>query len=218
MMIDEQYQNLGTMDKENFSRIVNQLLAHTFLLAEEYDFGDGPARVNKDYLFVERNYDLFQDYLSMAGFTLERDSGYGVISLKSSYDGNRVRFDKFTTLLVYTLRLIYEEEREKLTLTKEVVVTTGEIIQKLLYLGTVTRKPGNIQLHDGLRTLYRYRVITRKEGAWEDPETRILILPTILFIVSNEQISNLAKLADPEEGEADTAETEEAEEVYVEEE
>ena len=207
-MIDEQYQRLGMMDKENFSRIVNQLLAHTFLLAEDYDFAEGISRVNKDYLFAERNFDLFQEYFSMAGFRLERDSGYGVITLVSSYDGNRVRFDKFTTVLVYALRLMYEEEREKLTLTKEIVVTTGDIVKKLFHLGAIAKRPANLVLHDSLRTLGKFKVVVKKDGAWEDPETRILILPTILFIVSNEQISNLSRLVEPEEGVADIPEEE----------
>ena len=208
-MIDDRYNRLGTMDKENFSRIVNQLLAHTFLLVEDYDFSEGISKVNKDYLFVERNADLFQEYLNLAGFRLEKDSHYGVISLYSESDGNRVRFDKFTTILVYALRLIYEEEREKLTLTKEVMVTTGEIVQKLFTLGTVAKRPSNSVLHDAFRTLAKFRVIAKRDGAWEAPETRILILPTILFIVTNEQISNIARLLEPDEG-AEEAEEPEA--------
>jgi len=197
------------MDKENFSRIVNQLLAHTFLLVEDYDFSEGISKVNKDYLFVERNIDLFQEYLNLAGFRLEKDSNYGVISLYSESDGNRVRFDKLTTILVYALRLIYEEEREKLTLTKEVMVTTGEIVQKLFTLGTFAKRPSNSVLHDALRTLAKFRVIAKRDGAWEAPETRILILPTILFIVTNEQISNISKLLEPD-GESEEAEEPEA--------
>ena len=206
-MIDERYERLGMLDKEKFGRIVNYLLAHTFLLAEEYDFAEGITRVNKDYLFAERNYDLLQEYLSMAGFGLERDSGYGVISIVSSYDGNRVRFDKFTTILVYALRLIYEEEREKLTLTREVMITTGELIQKLFSLGTITKKPANNIMHDAMRTLSKFRIIAKREGIWEAPETRILILPTILFIVSNEQISNLSKLLDSDDTEENIEDT-----------
>ena len=196
-MVDQLFQRLTSAEKENFSRIVNQLLAHTFLLAEEYDFAEGMTRINKDYIFTERNFELFQEYLEMAGFRLDRDSGYGVITLFSSYDGNRVHFDKLTTVITYALRLIYEEEREKLSLSKEVFITTGELVQKLFHLGAISRRPGNTALHDALRSLARFRVIIKKEGQWENAETKILILPSILFIVTNEQISNMARLIEP---------------------
>jgi hypothetical protein len=68
---------------------------------------------------------LFQEDLKYSGFQLERDSNYGVISLSSSYDANRQKFDRLTTLMVYVLRLIYEEEREILSLSKESFTTTG---------------------------------------------------------------------------------------------
>ena len=198
-MFEEKYEKLGMVDKENFSRIINQLLAHTFLPADIYDPGEGMTRISKDYLFVERNFLLFQDYFSYAGFSLERDSSYGVIYLTGTYEGNRVRFDKMTTYMVYALRFMYEEEREKLSLSENIIITTGDLIHKLISLGVIRKKPSNIQLHDSLRTIARFRVIEKIDGSWEDAETRILILPVILFIVSNEQISNMYKLIDEEE-------------------
>ena len=137
----QEYDRFSLTDKENFARIVNLLLSHTFLLVEEYDFREGISRVNKDYLFVERNYELFRQYFEMAGFGLSRDSHYGVISLSSRFDGTRVRLDKLSTIMVYALRLIYEEGRENLTLTKEVILTTGDLVHKLINLGAVKKKP-----------------------------------------------------------------------------
>lgn len=214
-MFEEQYEKLGMTDRENFTRIVNQLLAHTFLAVETYDPAEGITRVNRDYLFTERNLDMFRTYFSFAGFSLERDSHYGVIYLTSSYEGNRVRFDKLTTILVYALRLIYEEERAKLTLTKEVIITTGDLVHKLLTLGAIKKKPANAQLHASLRMLAHYRILEKLDGAWEAAPTRLLILPTILFIVTNEQISNLNRLLESEDAVA--AETgDEQEEGYEE--
>ena len=207
-MFEERFEKLGMTDRENFKRIVNQLLAHTFLPVEEFDFTEGISRVNRDYLFTERNFELFSDYFAYAGFGLERDSGYGVIYLSSSYEGNRVRFDKLTTLIVYALRLIYEEKREELSLQKEIFTTTGELVHKLITLGVVGKKPANQALHEALRTLSGFRVIEKVDGPWEAAETRLLILPTILFIVSNEQISNMYRLVEPDNGEEESEEAE----------
>ena len=134
-MFEEAFEKLNLTEQEAFRRIVNWLLAHTYLLQGTYAFEDNMNRTNPDYLFVERNFELFQDYLEYAGFHLERDSNYGVIFLSSSYEFNRVKLDKATTLMLYVLRLIYEEEREKLSLSRDIFTTTGDLVHKMLSLG-----------------------------------------------------------------------------------
>lgn len=165
-MFTEDFDKLGMQEQENFRRIVNMLLAHTFLISDQYDFANGIRKANPDYRFVERNFPLFTDYLEYAGFTLTRDSGYGVISLVSTNDYNRVHFDRLTTLMVYTLRLIYEETREKLQLSDEIFTSTGELVQKMITLGALTKKPANREIHESLRLLGRFQIIAKQDGIW----------------------------------------------------
>ena len=206
-MFEEKFEKLNMTEQDSFKRIVNWMLAHTFLLQKNYVFDDSMKKTNPDYLFVERNFELFEEYLEYSGFRLERDSNYGVIFLSSSYEFNRVRLDKITTLMIYVLRVIYEEEREKLSLSKDIFTSTGNLIHKMLSLGVIKKKPANSMIKDSLRMLNRFRIIEKLEGSWEDAETKLLILPTILFIVTNERISNMYRLLDeepdrlPEEGE-----------------
>ena len=210
-MFEEAFEKLNLTEQEAFRRIVNWLLAHTYLLQGTYAFEDNMNRTNPDYLFVERNFELFQDYLEYAGFRLERDSNYGVIFLSSSYEFNRVKLDKATTLMLYVLRLIYEEEREKLSLSRDIFTTTGDLVHKMLSLGVIKRKPANLTLRDSLRTLNRFRIVEKVEGPWENADTKLLILPTILFIVTNERISNMYQLIDDdEEGEHEETEADAA--------
>ena len=197
-MFEEAYEKLGMTERESFARIVNLLLARTFLTAENYNFQEERRITSRDYLFVERNFELFSAYFTYSGFRLTRDSNYGVIYLSSSYDFNRERFDKLTTLMIYTLRLIYEEEREKLSLSKDVFSSTGDLVEKMLALGAIGKKPTILQLHDSLARIGRFALIEKMSGNWEEPMTRFVILPTILFIVSNEQISNMHRLVDKE--------------------
>ena len=206
-MFEEKFEKLNMTEQDSFKKIVNWMLAHTFLLQKNYVFDDSMKKTNPDYLFVERNFELFEEYLEYSGFRLERDSNYGVIFLSSSYEFNRVRLDKITTLMIYVLRVIYEEEREKLSLSKDIFTSTGNLIHKMLSLGVIKKKPAKSMIKDSLRMLNRFRIIEKLEGSWEDAETKLLILPTILFIVTNERISNMYRLLDeepdrlPEEGE-----------------
>lgn len=200
-MFEENYEKLSMAEQEAFKRIVNWMLAHTFLLQDNYVFDDSMKRTNPDYLFVERNFELFEDYLEYSGFRLERDTNYGVIFLSSTYEFNRVKLDKMTTLMIYVLRLIYEEEREKLSLSRNIFTSTGDLIHKMISLGVIKKKPANQVMRDSLRTLNRFRIVEKPEGSWEDADTKLLILPTILFIVTNERIGNMYRLLEEEPGE-----------------
>lgn len=197
-MIEETLEKLSTAEQETFKKLVNYLLGRTYLLRERYAAEDDMLLSNPEYRFVDRNFTLFNDYLSLAGFRLERDSNYGVISLWSDFDYNRRKFDKFTTLALYTLRLIYEEGREKITLRPEIFTATGELIHKMLSLGLVKKKPPQRDILAALRQLGKFNIIEKIDGKWESASTRLLILPTVLFIVSNEQINNMYALAESE--------------------
>ncbi len=192
----ENFEKLNLTDQERFSQLTNYLLAHTFLLSKTYDFSTKTRPINEDYIFVERNLELFQDYLSFAGFRLTVDTNYGVMTLESDYDGTRVRFDKFTTIMLYSIRLIYEEEREKLTLNDAVFITTGDIVKKMIAIGVLTKKPADRLLRNSLRLLGQFNLVQKDSGPWERAETRYAILPSILFVVSNEQIKNIDRLVD----------------------
>ena len=70
------------------------------------------------------------------------------------------------------------------------------MVHKMISLGIINKKPADTVLRDSLRRLNRFRIIDKAEGFWENAGTRLLILPTILFIISNERISNMYALLD----------------------
>lgn len=198
-MFQEEYEKLSTNEKGEFKKIVSHLLAHTYLIREEYNFDADVKVLDQDFIFAERNIEMISEYLSYAGFSVEKDTEYGVIAVSSDNPDNRVSFNKLTTLMIYTLRLIYEEEREKLTLIKEVFTSVGDLINKMITLGAIPRKPSNAEMEKSLRALKKYNLIRKVDGQWSDAHTRMLILPSILFIVTNEQISNLSELVKTKE-------------------
>ena len=64
-MFEQEFEKLNMADQEAFRRMVNWMLAHTYLLQGDYAFEDNMRRTNPDYLFVERNFELFQSYLGV---------------------------------------------------------------------------------------------------------------------------------------------------------
>lgn len=210
------FDQLNQTDKTIFKKMINQMLSKTFLIRDSYDMETGRMKVHSDYRFVERHFELFMGYLELGGWTLHRDSNYGVIHIDSAHDFNRQQLSKFNTLVLFTLRLIFEENREEVQLRKEVIIEIGSLVQKMNVLGVLEKRPAIKELTDALKVLASFNLIARLEGGkWETMSTRIMILPSILFVIPNEKISVLSELTNlPEDGEVDEIEEfEEMEEV-----
>lgn len=191
-MVDKLYDELNVMEKEVFKKIINQLLGKTFIVNHIYDENKKTSIMNPDYRFIERNLDLFKNYLDLAGWKLERNDNYEVIYITSNYGYNKARLDKFTTIILYLLRLMYDQKRENINLTDQIIVTVSEIISTLSEIGAYDKKkPSIIEMKTALRTIANFNIIQKIDGAYESPDTKIIILPSILFAVTAESITKI---------------------------
>lgn len=194
-MFEERFSAMTDFEKNSFRRIVNQLLAHTFLVNRIHDFRADVIKSNPDYNFVERRFSLFEDYLSFAGFSLERAGDIGVIRLYSnSCDETRVHFDKLTTEMIYVIRSIYEKRMLDLSLNSEVYVSIGEVIHEMLDMNMIQKRPAKNLLVDAVSALIRYRIVEKVSGKLDDGETRLLVLPTILYVVTNDDLAIITEM------------------------
>ena len=196
---------LTAEEREHFSRIINILLAKTFILRDRLEHREKSLAADRDFRFIERQYHLFRDYLAVAGWELTLETDYGVAWVSNPAGFSRRKLDKVTTYFLYVLRLIYEEEREKLSIRKEVITTVIEVVQKLGYLGLIDRRITDTLLADSFAILKDFNIIDKLDGSWTDPEARILIYPTILFVISNERINFLYRNLCGENGAGDHA-------------
>jgi hypothetical protein len=190
-MWTEDYEKLNNSEKEEFKRLSNLLLSKTFITRDFYDLKESMMKVNPEYRFIERHFELFSSYFSCSGWAVLKDNQYGVISIENIYEYNRLKLDRFTTLVLYTIRLIFEEERERVSLRNEIMTTTGQIIHKMLTMNIFKKKPSDRDISESLRLLSNHNLIQKISGQWENADTRIMILPSILFVLSNEKISRV---------------------------
>ena len=193
-MWQQNYERLNNAEKELFKKLVNLILAKSFFIRDYFDEKESRMRIHGDYKFMERHWELFTGYLSFGGWTLHKDNTYGVIHLISQYEYNRFQFNKFTTMILLTLRLIFEEKREEVSLRNEVVIQNHELVQKMTVLGVVEKKPAFKDLTEALKTLAGFNILGKLSGKWDSPEATLMILPSILFILANERISQLNEL------------------------
>ena len=180
---------LSAADREQFSRVINILLAKTFILRERFDTREKTVTVDRDFRFIERHQVLLEEYLSLAGWDLSLDSYYGVAAVTNRFGYNRRQLDRATTYLLYVIRLIYEEEKENLSLRREVVTSVFEIVNKLDHLGLNDKKITDSLLNESFGILKDFNIVERLDGSWTEPQARVIIYPTVLFVVSNERVN-----------------------------
>lgn len=211
---EQEWEKMTDKDREQFARVVNLLLQKTFIVRDEVDAKSHGILINKDFRFLERYQTLFADYFRVAGWEIQLDGHRGVAALYNRFGYNHRRLDKAATYILFTLRLIYEEQLEKLALRREASATVGELVEKMFYLGLLDKKPSDKMLRENLAILKNHNIIDKLDGSWTSPQTRLIIYPSILLLVSNEKIGELyetlRQTAMGEEGEDDETAGEDA--------
>ena len=192
-MLVEKYNDLTNAEKDNFKRVVSLILAKTFIVNRIYDKSQKTFKSNADYRFIDRNIELFREYLELAGFRLVKDSNYEVIYIENEYGYNKKRLDKNTTIFLYGLRLKFDEDRESVKLNIDTIVTVSDIIKTLMDVGAYNKKPSDLEIKTALSNLINFNIIQKVDGPLEKPETKIIILPSILFVITNEKITRLSQ-------------------------
>lgn len=195
------YNTLTNAERERFAKLANYLLNKTYVTREIYESKDRLGKINADYRFLEKFYDLFEGYLKVMNYKLNTDEVLGVIYLENDYGYNKLRLDKLTTLVLFTLRTIYDEEKERNATNSVVYTTTASIMYKLLELKIVTKRPTMKDIVDSIRLLVNQNVLTKIEGSIDDSSCQLAILPTIQLVVSNEKIDAIYSMVFQEEKE-----------------
>ena len=127
----------------------------------------------------------------MAGWDLKLDSLLGVAALYNRSGSNRYRLNKVESYFLLVLRLIYAEAAEKLTLRRDVTCSVRDLLEKMSLLNLLEKKLSDKSLGEGLSTLREFNLIDRLEGEWTDPETQLVIYPSVLLAVNEAQIRQL---------------------------
>ena len=192
-MFDEKYELLRNSEKEEFAHCVNTLMLKSFILREYYDKNAKMMRTSKEYSFIDRNYELVSDYLQYSGWIVTKDSRRGVIAISNEYEENRIRMDLITSIMVYGLRYVYENQRKEDSLHQEVYFTSTELIQTLMnmHLIRADKRPSFASLGSCYRFLEAHNIISRVTGDYKDRSLSFYILPSILFVIDNEMIATI---------------------------
>lgn len=203
--------DLTDKELERFRILCNQLLSRTFVLRTVYKQGKGRVN-NPDYTFLISHFELFRDYLSLLDWDLLRDENNGYCYVQNTDEANRRSLNKVPTAIVLALRLLYDENQERMGLEHDVICAVHEVLEKVVTEHPILpAKPNMDEVKRTLTYLENHCIVERLEGRFNQATCRFAILPTILTVVPSDRLNLIVTemkkeetpSEEPEEGPAD---------------
>lgn len=198
-MFEEEFVALPRSEQDQFAEVVNSLLSSSFIVRDLFDRREKTMKINPQFRFLERYYDLVNSYLAFSGWEMDRDLINGVFSIRNTYDQNRYRLDRETSLITFVLRLIYESEKSESSQTGEsIYVTTPTVLKVMLDRGITLpgkRLSGRL-IGRTLRELNRFNIIARVSGSFDEGNVAFYITPAIIYAIDNDKIAAMSTALD----------------------
>lgn len=180
-MLDS-YERLTNVQKATFKDIANKLLASTFLARDKKD--------NKDnYYFVVSYKEVFDEFFAILGYEVKLDQGVGSIMLKSDQNTGFLKLRRDETIILLILRILYHERLKETSLNENVVITVLDIHEKYNFL-EIKKRINKTDLVSALRLFRRFNLI-ETIGDITMSNTKIVIMPTILYAINTEEITEV---------------------------
>ena len=192
-MFEQDYNNLYESEKQEFRRIANYLLSKTFVVRDVYDKQAKKMITSNEFLFMEKYYDIFENYLSIAGWKLTKEPIEGLYWIEKEFGQNKAKFDSFTTYILLALMITFEESAPITTLGNSVITTTYDVISKMQILGLITKKPSKEQFRIAFRRLEQFNIILRLNTSQDVELWKIMILPSIHHVIDYDKLKELCE-------------------------
>lgn len=194
---------------EGFKSVCNQLLSRTYVVRTLYKPGEGRVN-NPDYTFLSTHFEEIQEYLAFLDWDLRKDDMNGYFYVLNTDEANRCNLNKKETAILLAIRMLYEENIERLGLAQDAICSVRDLLEKVVTdYAILPAKPNMDEVKRALTTLDHHSVIQRIEGKYNQTSCKFAILPTVLSVISSEKlnaiVSVLRKEDEGEEAEEDFA-------------
>lgn len=114
---------------EQFKAICNQLLSRTFVVRTMVHPDKGRVN-NPDYTFLSLHYEEVREYLSLLDWDLRKDDFNGYFYVLNTDEVNRCNLGKKETAILLAIRMIYDENQERVGLEQDVICTVRDVLEK----------------------------------------------------------------------------------------
>lgn len=173
---------LGTVSKDKFRQNANKLLNECFILKECMD-------TKNNYYFILKEKELFTAYFDLLGYEIILNEEYGLISLNNSYGTGRIRLRLLDSIILLFLRLIYIEERKKLSQTEQIIVYVDDLYERYHSLKNDRLKKQDMRSVLGL--LKKYHIVSNLDADMGNPDTRLQIYPSVMLAFDSSELNKV---------------------------
>ena len=201
----------GATQKEvdQFKAVCNQLLSRTYVVRTIYKPEKGRI-TNPDYTFLSIHYEHVRDYLALLDWDLRKDDMNGYFYVLDTDEANRCNLDKKETAILLAIRMIYDENQERLGLEQDAICTVRDVLEKVVTdYAILPAKPNMEEVKRALTRLENHSIIQKIDGKFNKGNCKFAILPTVLSVVSADKlnmiVATLRKEEDDEETDEDSA-------------
>ncbi len=178
---------LENVPKDKFRATANKLLNECFILKKNKD-------TISDYNFILNYRDYFISLFDVLGYELVIQEDQGVIGINNPAGTGRIHLKKIESMLLLILRLLYIEERKKISQTGDVVIIVDQVYDKYNML-RMQNKLDKTTLRNSMGLFRRYHLIQNLDADMSNPDTRVIIYPSILFAVANASLDDMYQAA-----------------------
>lgn len=203
---------LENIPKDKFKVTANKLLNECFIIKKNKDTAS-------EYNFILNYRDYFVSLFDVLGYELVIQEDQGVIGINNPAGTGRIHLKKIESMLLLILRLLYIEERKKVSQTGDVIVIVDQVYDKYNML-KMQNKLDKTTLRNSMGLFRRYHLLQNLDSDMSNPDTRVIIYPSILLAVANTSLDDLYQSAKDKldkygrggEDRADSSDDEEADE------
>ena len=203
---------LDNVPKDKFKATANKLLNECFIIKKNKD-------TVSEYNFILNYREYFISLFDVLGYELVVQEDQGVIGINNPAGTGRIHLKKIESMLLLILRLLYIEERKKVSQTGDVIVIVDQVYDKYNML-KIQNKLDKTTIRNSMGLFRRYHLIQNLDSDMSNPDTRVIIYPSILLAVANTSLDDLYQSAKDKldkysrggENRADSSDDEEADE------
>jgi len=182
--------DLSSDEFEKFKTALHILTSKTFIIR-------GIDKEQELYDFTIRNSALFDAWFSCMDASLVRDESLGVIAFRG-LGNTRLYFAKDEICAVLVLRLLYDDKKNEVSLTKFPVVTVRDFQDK--YNAMTGDEINKTTLKKVLTKLSSCKLISVESQDYADPEGIVQMYPSIPISIDRNALDNaIALLGDKNE-------------------
>lgn len=191
---------------DQFKAVCNQLLSRTFVVRTIYHPDKGRTN-NPDYTFLSSHYEEVREYLLLLDWDLKKDDFNGYFYVFNTDEANRCSLNKKETAILLAIRMIYDENQERVGLENDVICTVRDVLEKVVTdYAILPSKPNMDEVKRALTLLENHCVIQRIDGKYNQTSCKFAILPTVLTVVSGEKLNAVVSVLKKKEDEDEEAE------------